>query len=381
MNLQLVHPPTAEPTPERTPTPEREQPSKSFDLAYKQWARSEMRYLSRAEREVVNAIYTYADAQGVAWPSVEALAEDLALNPSTIKRARKRLIDAGYLQVINPGGGAGYSTKVKITLQRTSEKGAQLKINPAEKGVQPTTKRGAADDKKGCTSAPLRYQEETKEETTLPTPEQEQQKTQGELNRITPVMVGDFRKWEESRGQGRLFAETEASRRTQAVGRWLSGRGVPPERIRVWISTYGLFRCVEAMLEWDTRVKEIKTNYAAAAGYWLKNNHPLNPKIEVRVKRVKQLEIEQHREAARAAEEQERLAQLKAEREQSQAAVERMTEDEIDFYVNQVREKTTGPRRRSVMGGDFESNVILRIEVVRRFLEDERHALFVKGVK
>lgn len=98
-------------------------------------------------RAVLTIIATYADDHGVAWPSLDTIADGSGLSVSTVQRAIRTLVDdLGELSVTRRGGGRGCSTRYRITISPpvdnpVGEPGKVVRVTPftVEKGGQSDT--------------------------------------------------------------------------------------------------------------------------------------------------------------------------------------------------------------------------------------------------
>lgn len=53
--------------------------------------------LRPVDRQVFREMADWASPDGIAWPSVDTMAARTALHPGTVRRARARLVAAGYI--------------------------------------------------------------------------------------------------------------------------------------------------------------------------------------------------------------------------------------------------------------------------------------------
>ena len=61
--------------------------------------------LCRTDRHLLRELADWADSDGVCWPATDTIARRLGVHYDTVGRARRRLVDAGYV-AYSPGGGA-----------------------------------------------------------------------------------------------------------------------------------------------------------------------------------------------------------------------------------------------------------------------------------
>jgi hypothetical protein len=93
---------------------------------------------------------TYADADGLCWPSLERLAANLSIHPDSAKRRRNRAVDLGWLLIERPGRWKGASTRYR--LMREGGVGAPLPMR--ERGAPVRSKGVRGYRSKGGVGAP-----------------------------------------------------------------------------------------------------------------------------------------------------------------------------------------------------------------------------------
>lgn len=57
---------------------------------------------------------TYADGDGLCWPSLERLAANLSIHPDSAKRRRNKAVELGWLVIERPGRWKGASTHYRL---------------------------------------------------------------------------------------------------------------------------------------------------------------------------------------------------------------------------------------------------------------------------
>ena len=101
---------------------------------------------------------TYADTDGLCWPSLERLAGNLSIHPSSAKRRRNRAVELGWLVIDKPGRWKGASTHYR--LMREGSVGAPLilaqrRAPVSSKGVRGRRSKGSV----GAPRTPKKFQE------------------------------------------------------------------------------------------------------------------------------------------------------------------------------------------------------------------------------
>jgi hypothetical protein len=99
-------------------------------------------------RAFLLVLATYADADGLCWPSLETVAGNLGIHPDSAKRRRNRAVELGWLKIKSPGRWKGTSTRYLLQPKvgvgaplGTVERGASV---PA-KGVHGRRSKGGVD--------------------------------------------------------------------------------------------------------------------------------------------------------------------------------------------------------------------------------------------
>ena len=97
-------------------------------------------------RALLLVMATYADAEGVCWPSLDRLAANLGIHRDSVKRRRNRAVELGWLVIRSPGRWKGTSTRYQLQTKGSAyapltdgQRGAPV---PA-KGVRGYRSRGA----------------------------------------------------------------------------------------------------------------------------------------------------------------------------------------------------------------------------------------------
>jgi hypothetical protein len=126
---------------------------------------------------VLLALADWADDSGYCWPKVEKIAEKARLSERATQDAIRRLISNGDLSIAEESPGPGLPRKYQIGVQY---------LHPSfKKGVQSEAKRGAVDDKKGCSSQ-HRNKEEPSLEPSVIQPSPSDPATQGSGGTASP---------------------------------------------------------------------------------------------------------------------------------------------------------------------------------------------------
>lgn len=88
-------------------------------------------------RGVLTVIATYADDEGVSWPSIDTIARDSGYSRSTVHRSIGALVESGEL-IVTRGGGRGISSRYRIPLSPSVETDVAPVDNPVVKGATVT---------------------------------------------------------------------------------------------------------------------------------------------------------------------------------------------------------------------------------------------------
>lgn len=95
-------------------------------------------------RAFLMVLASYADAEGVCWPSLDTLARNLGIHRDSAKRRRDRAVSSGWLVILAPGRWKG--TRTRYQLQTKGSVHAPL----------PSAQRGAPVLAKGVRGYPLK---------------------------------------------------------------------------------------------------------------------------------------------------------------------------------------------------------------------------------
>jgi hypothetical protein len=116
--------------------------------------------LSGAAAKVYMALTSHANRQGHAWPSNARLAQLTGLNKGNVSRAKGELIDAGLIEVSDPGGGranvATYSifgAQAHQFSEQSGGGGAKRKGAQAQQSAAQAQRNGAQAQQNYCASA------------------------------------------------------------------------------------------------------------------------------------------------------------------------------------------------------------------------------------
>lgn len=119
-----------------------------------------VRRYSRARgsaRAVLTVLASYADADGTgAFPGTATIARDAGVSPETVKRARRKLIALGEVEVVEQGFGSR-STRYRITLSPPVGEPVDKERTRSSRGVNLTPGRGQPDTPRGVQTDPLPY--------------------------------------------------------------------------------------------------------------------------------------------------------------------------------------------------------------------------------
>ena len=93
-------------------------------------------------RALLLIMATYADAEGVCWPSLETLAGKLGIGLKATKARRKRAVDLGWLVIRSPGRWKGTSTRYQLR----SKGVVDAPLSRSDKGGRGRPPKGVVDD-------------------------------------------------------------------------------------------------------------------------------------------------------------------------------------------------------------------------------------------
>jgi len=111
-----------------------------------------VRRYSRARgsaRAVLIVLASYADRDGTgARPGTDTIARDAGVSVDTVKRARRKLVELGEIEIVEHGTGAR-ATRYRITISTPGDKPVDNRPNSNEQGVQSATPGGLQIDTPG----------------------------------------------------------------------------------------------------------------------------------------------------------------------------------------------------------------------------------------
>jgi hypothetical protein len=111
-----------------------------------------VRRYSRARgsaRAVLIVLASYADRDGTgARPGTDTIARDAGVSVDTVKRARRKLVELGEIEILEHGTGAR-ATRYRITISTPGDKPVDNRPNSNEQGVQSATPGGLQTDTPG----------------------------------------------------------------------------------------------------------------------------------------------------------------------------------------------------------------------------------------
>jgi DNA-binding transcriptional MocR family regulator len=103
--------------------------------------------LSPTARHLLDRLGHHANADGLAWPSVDTLANQMGVKRITVKRARRELVEAGLIVMI-VGGGRGHTNLYAFP------KGDHPRAPLAQERGSSTRERGSPTRVNGITGDP-----------------------------------------------------------------------------------------------------------------------------------------------------------------------------------------------------------------------------------
>lgn len=101
-------------------------------------------------RSFLVVLATYADPDGVCWPSLQRLASNLGITPKAAKQRRNRAVQLGWLEIERPGKWRGMSTRYRLQTKGVVD--APLPVS--ERGKSRGEKGGSGGSPKGVVDDP-----------------------------------------------------------------------------------------------------------------------------------------------------------------------------------------------------------------------------------
>lgn len=101
-------------------------------------------------RALLLVMATYANADGVCWPSLETLAEKLGIHIRSARRRRNRAVALGWVKITSPGRWKGTSTRYQLQ----TKGGVGAPLTQPQRGTPVSAKGGRGRHSKGGVGAP-----------------------------------------------------------------------------------------------------------------------------------------------------------------------------------------------------------------------------------